>query len=61
MYPVPTPPPAVVISAGAGTLAITGINALALSVVASALIVLGALLLRIAVLASSDHRSLAAA
>ncbi len=52
MYPVPTPNPAVVLPAGAGTLAITGINALALGVVASLMIVVGALLLRIAYLAT---------
>ena len=53
MYPVPTPGPAVVLGATAGTLAITGINAVALGLVASCLIVLGALFLRVAYLASN--------
>ena len=59
MYP--TPSPTVVLPATLGTLAITGINALALGLVGSALIVLGVLLLRIAYLASSRTPHQAAA
>lgn len=60
MY-VPPAAPATVLGATAGTLAITGINALVLGLVASCLIVVGALLLRIAYLASNRPVARAAA
>ena len=59
MYP--TPSPTAVLPATVGTLAITGINSLALGLVGSALIVFGVLVLRIAYLASSRTSLRAAA